>query len=254
MPRFLISIALLFIAGQETGYRSGGTFIGAIICEDGIIVASDSRTTFMDGSGRAFGYVDGMPKIYVQGGPAVAMSGLTSMEGELFSSFVRRNGYLLERPVDEILFGFLVWLPLANSNGVAMISAGFADSTPTICAKSPILPQSCTSSGYFTSKNSPTLRETFTKLGRIPKTNEAAAALKAAIEEYSRTDPTVGGPVSILKLTKGAPAQWLANPATDNGWTRVCDVVAEHRRGRVRIVPLGTQQELDLHLNAACPK
>jgi len=60
--------------------------------------------------------------------------------------------------------------------------------------------------------------------------------------------------VSILKLTKGAPAQWLANPATDNGWTRVCDVVGEHRRGRVRIVPLGTQQELDLHLNAACPK
>src|SRR6267142_680717 len=254
MRLFLIFSLFLYIAGRETGYRSGGTFIGAVICEDGIVVASESRTTFRDASGRAFGDVDGMPKIDVQGGAAVAMSGLTSLEGELFSSFVRRNGYLLDRPVNEILFGFLVWLPLANSNGVGLISAGFVDGKPMVCAKSPILPQSCTTAGYSASKNSPSLRETFTKLGRIPKTGEAADALRVAIEEYSRTDPTVGGAVSILKLTKGAPAQWLANPATDNGWTRVCDVVGEHRRGRVRIVPLGTQQELDLHLNAACPK
>jgi hypothetical protein len=254
MSRILLLIAFLSVSGQETGYRQGGTFIGAVICEDGIVVASDSRTTFMDGSGKAFGYVDGMPKIYVHGGPAVAMSGLTSLEGELFSSFVRRNDYLLARPVSEILFGFLVWLPLANSNGVGLISAGFVDGKPMICAKSPILPQSCTNSGYFTSKNSPSLRETLTKLGRIPKTSEGAAALKTAIQEYSRTDLTVGGPVSILKLTKDAPAQWLENPATDNDWTRVCQVVEEYRRGRVRIMPLGTQQELDLHLNAACPK
>src|SRR6266850_8063345 len=143
MRLFLIFNLFLYVAGQETGYRSGGTFIGAIICEDGIVVASDSRTTFMDGSGKAFGYVDGMPKIYVHGGPAVAMSGLTSLEGELFSSFVRRNDYLLARPVNEILFGFLVWLPLSNSNAVGLVSAGYMDGKPMICAKSPILPQSC---------------------------------------------------------------------------------------------------------------
>jgi hypothetical protein len=247
-------VLLLAPRPQVTGYRHGGTFIGAVIAEDGIVVGSDSRTTFLDGSGQAFAYVDGMPKIYVKDGPAVAMSGLTSLEGELFSSFVKRNDYLLARPVNEILFGFLVWLPFANSNGVGLLSAGFVDGKPMICAKAPILPQSCTSSGYFASKNSPLLRENLTKLGRLPRTGEAAAALKAAIEEYSRTDPTVGGPVSLLKLTRGAPAQWLENPATDNGWTRICQVVEEHRRGRIRIKPLGTQEDLDRHLDAACPR
>src|SRR5499426_4269352 len=113
MPMLTSLAALSFftIGFLQPGYRYGGTLQGAVICEDGIVVASDSRTTFMDANGRAFGYVDGMPKIYVDRGAAVAVSGLSSLEGELFSSFVRRNDYLLTRPVNEILFGFLLWLP-----------------------------------------------------------------------------------------------------------------------------------------------
>lgn len=252
MPGIAFILVTIFAAPEST-YRYGGTFIGAVICEDGIVVASDSRTTFMDGSGRAFGYLDNTPKIYVDRGAAVAVSGLGSLEGELFSSFVRRNDYLLARPANEILFGFLVWLPFQNSEAVGLISAGFVDGKPMICAKSPIQPQTCTSAGYIGSKNSTLLRDTLMKLGRLPKVSEGAAALKAAIEQHSRTDPTVGGPISILKLSSGAEPQWLENPSRDSGHTRICDLVAEHRAGRRRIMPLGTQQQLDQHLNAACP-
>src|SRR5438132_516363 len=126
-----------------TGYHYGGTFIGAVICDDGIVLAADSRSTFIDGSGHAFGYLDGMPKIYVDRGAAIAISGLSSLEGELFSSFVNRNRDLLARPVNEILLGFLLWLPSTNSSSIAMISVGFLDGKPLICAKSPILPQAC---------------------------------------------------------------------------------------------------------------
>lgn len=195
-----------------------------------------------------------MPKIYVDGGAAVAVSGLTSLEGELFSSFARRNDYLLARPVNEILFGFLVWLPFQNSNNVGMLSAGFLNGKPMICAKNPVQPQNCTNSGYFGSKDSSLLRDALTKLGRLPTTSEGAAALKAAIEDSSRIDPTVGGPISILKLTGGAPPQWIENKPSDQGLTQVCQLVAEHRRGRMRIVPLGTPQELEQRLDAACPK
>jgi hypothetical protein len=76
--------------------RFGGTFIAAVVCEDGIVVASDSRSTFIDEKGRPFGYIDGMPKIFVSEGPAVAVSGLSSMGDELLNSFVRRNAFLLE--------------------------------------------------------------------------------------------------------------------------------------------------------------
>src|SRR6476661_8566461 len=141
MLKSLAALSFFTIGFLQTGYRYGGTFQGAVICEDGIVVASDSRTTFMDASGQAFGYVDGMRKIFIDRGAAVAVSGLTSLEGELFSSFVRRNDYLLGRPVNEILFGFLQWLPFQNTEAVGLITGGVIDGKPMICSKSPIVPQ-----------------------------------------------------------------------------------------------------------------
>src|SRR4030095_13339585 len=149
MLKSVVALLIFTIGILQPGYRYGGTFQGAVICEDGIVVASDSRTTFMDGSGRAFGYVDGMPKIFVDRGAAVAVSGLSSLEGELFGSFVRRNDYLLARPANEILFGFLLWLPFQNTEAVGLISAGFVDGKPMICSKSPIVPQKCLDSGLI---------------------------------------------------------------------------------------------------------
>jgi len=233
-----------------SAYQYGGTFIGAVICSDGIVVASDSRTTFMDGHGKAFAYLDGMPKIYVDRGAAVAFSGMTSLDGELLSSFVARNLYLLAPPVNDILSGFLLHMPLATTNGVAMISAGFLDGTPMICVKSPIDPQTCSSSGFFATKASPLLRDTLSGLPGRPTVAEARAALKAAIEESSKTDSTVGGPISILTLIHDGPPQWSGALLSDGGLSQICDLI--HRR-RGDIVALGSQQDLDLHLSAACP-
>jgi hypothetical protein len=234
-----------------SAYQYGGTFIGAVICSDGIVVASDSRTTFMDGKGRPFAYVDGMPKIYADRGAAVAFSGMTSLDGELLSSFVSRNPYLLAPPVDDILFGFLLHMPFANANGVVMISAGFLDAAPMICVKPPIDPQTCSHSGYITNKASPVLNDTLAKLRGRPTVMEARAALKAAIEESSKTDSTVGGPISILTLTQDGPPQWSGAVPSDGGLSQICDLI---RRRRADIVPLGSQQDLDSHLSAACPK
>ena len=249
--RMLLPLALIAVL---SGYRFGGTFVGAIICQDGIIVASDSRMTFSDAAGHAFGYMDGFAKIYVDRGAAVAVTGSTGVEGELFSSFVNRNRFLLDRLVNEILFGFGLYLPIANSNNVGMISAGFLDGKPMICSKSPILPQNCLNSGYISNKNSALLHDTLMKLGRVPTAEEAASALKMAIEEYSRLDPAVGGPISILKLTNNSAPEWLANSVLNSSSSRICDVVREHRAGLRKITPLSTTADLDQHLEAACSK
>jgi len=233
-----------------SAYQYGGTFIGAVICSDGIVVASDSRSTFMDGQGKAFAYLDGMPKIYVDRGAAVAFSGMTSLDGELLSSFVARNPYLLAPPVNDILVGFLLHMPFANTTGVAMISAGFLDGTPMICVKSLIDPQTCSSSGFIATKSSPLLRDTLARLPVRPTVAEARAALKAAIEESSKTDSTVGGPISILMLIHDGPLQWSGALLSDGGLSQICDLI--HRR-RGDIVAIGSQQDLDLHLSAACP-
>jgi hypothetical protein len=71
-------------------------FYRVIVADDGIVMGSDSRSTFVDSGGKPVGYVDKMPKIYVKSGAAIAVAGLTSVEDELLSSFIRRNDYLLD--------------------------------------------------------------------------------------------------------------------------------------------------------------
>jgi len=242
IPRLLLMLAT---------YQYGGTFIGAVICSDGIVIAADSRTTFMDGRGNRFAFLDGTPKIFADRGSAVAISGMTSLEGELFSSFVNRNRFLLDRSVNEILFGFLLYVPFNNTNGMVMISAGFVDGKPMICAKTPIDPQNCAGTGFFSNKVSQVLRSNLAKLNRAPTTAEGTAILKAAIEESGRTDASVGGPISILKLTSDAPPQWSGEVISDGGVTQICDLV---RRRRADIVSFGSKEDLDLHLSAACSK
>jgi hypothetical protein len=246
-----VSVSTLLILLALATAQYGGTFIAAVICSDGIVIASDSRTTFNDGEGKAFGFLDGMPKIYVDRDAAIAVSGMSSMNGELLSSFVKRNQFLLERPVNEILFGFGLYLPLANANDTGMISAGFVDGKPMICVRTPVLSPTCSNTGFVSNKNSPVLRDTLVRLNATPTMAQAMEALKSAIEEASRTDPTVGGPISMLKLSSNAPPQWSGAPISDGGITQICDLV---RKRRAEIVPVGAQGDLDLHLNAACPR
>jgi hypothetical protein len=243
---------LVTVGGMEPQF--GGTFIGAAIAEDGIVVASDSRSTFLDENGRSIGYIDGMPKIFVDGGAAVAVSGLTSIDRELFSAFIRRNSFLLSRTPDEILFGVLAWLPFRNSTNVVLLSAGFVQGQPMICGKPPIQSQSCTRSGFFTSKTSDSVRRWYSGLTRLPKAAEAAAVLRQAIQDYAAADSTVGGAVSLLHLRPNALPSWLENRPSDRGWTTICDLVGAYREGSVRIETIASKAELDRYLNGTCPR
>jgi hypothetical protein len=194
-----------------------------------------------------------MPKIFVAQGTAVAVSGLTSLGDELLSSFVHRNSFLLDRTPDEILFGFAVNLPFRNTTGIAMLSAGFLEGRATVCGKNPNDPQRCTTTGYFSNKESNVLNEGLMGLRRLPSPTEAAAILKTAIEASAVSERTIGGPISILHIRPGAAPVWLENEATDNGWTKVCDIVTAYRYSRIVIHPVDTSvQELHRHLDAIC--
>src|SRR5262249_47574539 len=113
MISWLIGLSL-WCAPVVNPPRFGGTFIGAIVAVDGIVLGADSRSTLTDADNHPMGYVDGTQKIYVASSAAIAISGLTSVDGELFNSFVDRNLFLLQRPADEVLFGFAAWLPYKN--------------------------------------------------------------------------------------------------------------------------------------------
>jgi len=246
--------ALLPTPPSRGADRFGGTFIGAIIASDGIVIGSDSRSTFVDKAGKRIGYVDRMVKVYVNHGAAVAVSGLTSVEDELFSSFMRRNDFLLARPVDEILFDVALRLPFRNATSVVLISAGYVAGEPVICAKVPSEAQSCRKSGFITNKSSPGLRRWLEQRSGSPSSTEAAAALEMGIREAADVDTGVGGPTTLLLVPKSGAPRWLANPPNDNGWARVCDVVNAYRNGRASIFFTNSKDELDRYLASVCPK
>jgi hypothetical protein len=258
MKSMLAALAgMLFLGASLPASRGqfGGTFIGAIVAEDGVVIGADSRATFIDPSGKRIGYVDRMQKLYVDHGAAVAVSGLTSVEDELFTSFMQRNAYLLAQPVNEILFDVALRLPFRNTTSVLLISAGYVNGEARICAKAPIDPQSCGKGGFITNKSSPGLRRWLdARNGRIPSSSEAAAALDQAIQESADLDSTVGGPISLLLIPKSGDPRWLKNQPSDNGWMRVCDIVVSYRSGRTNIFFTNTKQELDKYLDSVCPK
>jgi hypothetical protein len=254
--RFFLLLALLSLfPGRVPRLWFGGTFIGAVVVDDGIVIASDTRSTFIDDSGKQFGYIDGIPKVFVQNETAFAVSGLSSVSGELFNSFIAHNDFLLARPVNEILFGVMLGLPFKNSNKVLLISAGFANGHAMICAKNPTDPQLCRNNGFITNRTSSSLTH-WLKAGNgvTPKAADAAAALHQAIVESSDLDVTVGGPISILHLKKDANPEWLENPPNDHGWKTICDIVSDYRRGSARIFFNTSKDEFDRSLNVTCPK
>jgi hypothetical protein len=247
----ILILLCLTVSATPQERRVGGTFIGAIVAADGIVIGSDSRSTFIEENGRAVGYIDGSQKIFAGSGSAVAVSGLTSVDGEMFGTFVDHNSFLLDRSADEVLFGFAVWLPFKNSTGVMLLSAGFRDGKPMICGRTVSHPQACQDTGLITNKRSPSL-ETWINAQKVaPTAAAAAAALKQAIHESAAQDVTVGGGVSLGQLRPGAPLIWLENSFSGN-WKTVCDLVRDYRNGRARIVPTNSNQEFTRYLNTSC--
>ncbi len=246
----LFSIAAILPLGRES--RIGGTFIGAIIAEDGIVLGADSRSTFLDEDGRALGYIDGTQKLYASNSTGVAVSGLTSVEGELFGSFVEKSSFLLQRTPDEALFGMSVWLPYRNSTGVLLLSGGYVEGKPKICMRSVVIPMTCRASGFMTNQPSPSLSAWASSLRSAPKAGAAAAALKQAIQASAAGDVKVGGAITIVALQpRGAPMR-IENPSLP-AWKTVCDILRDHRAGRAHIVATAPQSELDRYVfSAAC--
>jgi hypothetical protein len=246
-------LSLFFQQPASDTPRFGGTFIGAIVAQDGIVLGSDSRSTFIDKDNHPIGYVDGMQKIYVGSSTGMAVSGLTSVEGELFSTFVDRNQFLLQRTPEEVLFGFSAWLPFNNAVGVMLLSGGFSNGKPIICSRSVVQPQTCRDSGSITNKPSPILQTWVSALHAAPKAADAAAVLQKAIQESAASDATVGGPISIVQIRMGQPALWLENAPAPSRWKTICDLVHDHRAGKVRILPTSSPAELDHFVVSVCP-
>ena len=83
---------------------------------------------------------------------------------------------------------------------------------------------------------------------------EAAVALERAIREAADLDSSIGGPITLLEVSRAGEPLWLQNPPNDHGWTRVCDIVEAYRNGRTSIFFTDTKEGLDRYLAGSLPQ
>jgi hypothetical protein len=78
--------------------------------------------------------------------------------------------------------------------------------------------------------------------------------LERAIREAADLDSSIGGPITLLEVSRAEEPLWLQNPPNDHGWARVCDIVEDYRSGRTFIFFANTKEGLDRYLSAVCPR
>jgi hypothetical protein len=81
-----------------------------------------------------------------------------------------------------------------------------------------------------------------------PKSGDAAAALKRAIQESAASDRSVGGAITLAELRPDNSSVWLENPPRPDGWKTTCDIIRDHRAGLAHIVAIAPQNRFDQFL------
>ena len=246
----LLSVLSVFVFASP----SGGSFVAAVICADGIVVASDSRGTInisRNEDKTPVAYFDGIQKIFPVGSNALASYGRGTFSGLFFSSMVEdfaRTEYAKE-PVDRLLGAFLVFSSKQYTHEVldqlwheVMIAGGYINEEPRICifdaARSdmglPLL--DCIRNGI--AETGATLLESYDeKALRSMSSGEATEVIENAIVDYARRtgrQNEVGGPISILRITKDA-ITWIRNEPPVQRWQVTEDFLRDVRSERIKL-------------------
>lgn len=236
-----------------------GSFVIAAICQDGIIIASESRANIFDKAGKKqepIAYYDTEQKVFPLGNCAIAQTGQGLILNVFFSAVVKQisNSPVIPH-VEHILPALLDHcrrsFPVEFVNEIRkqkLFAAGYTGNHPTICyfneAQTP--PFDCIQDhGYI--QSAPTILRNHNPSNLSAE--EAADLAERAIQAYAEEDDrwkTIGGPVSVLLITQDG-CQWIKNTPSEQKWTYIQDFVRDYRSGKVEInpIPPATRGQLD---------
>jgi hypothetical protein len=171
-----IPVLLAFvIVGCPNGaapLRAHGSFMLAAICRDGIVVATDSRSTLKDSHGKAIAYFDSSPKIFSVRVFTIAYTGhalLNDPKLSWLSAFVEEFARSRESdvPLEQLLPSLITFAEKRlspegrlSARQQTFISAGYAHGAPRLCYYQGQSDGSygCISSGYLPCSSSEPMR------------------------------------------------------------------------------------------------
>ena len=264
----LMSTALIgtLMAGTTAKYlipkapiRVKGSFVIAVICKDGIIVASDSRGTVKDRQGKRIAYYDINQKIFPLGSKLIADTGYASLNDPKISFLSALMSRFAESPLSQVevtqlpdsYFRFAAaTLPPAGAESAkvqTLVFAGFQKKKATLClyqGESNHTVQ-CSSSGYLSSPKQH-IREL--NDAKSMSFREAARIMQKTIDDYAAAVQPgfVGGPVVFRTITLSGSKWFGAHPDWPN-WGTFTDLAGDYEKNRVpfHLMPGTTRAQLD---------
>lgn len=219
-----------------------GSYVLAGIGKDGIIMAGDSRLVFFDpseGNGaKNLAYYDSCVKIYQVGKFAIGFVG-SAIVGNVFLGEMI-NIYKKNMPQD-ISTDFLIQnfinffsqiLPPSGQIQFAqnkIFSIGYKDKKPLICVAKNENGRWLINKQVGTAISSDT--GSFVKLASDTMTCEQLSELAIfSINEYisNSKNSSVGGAVSVLKVSSEGTVEWIRNKPNSFGWPTTIDLLKDY--------------------------
>jgi len=236
-----------------------GSFVIAAICQDGIIVATESRANIYDKSKAEqipLAFFDTIQKVFPIDRFAIAETGQGVIGNVFFSTVIRdfSSSVIISKP-QNLLSIFLDYskqtMPaeiFAELQNQILFSAGYDDGEPYI--------------GYFNKNQQPAIGlvngsgliesdktiVTETDFSEI-LCEIAADMLIEAIDKYAEIDDrwkTIGGPISVLKITEES-TDWIRNEPEFQRWDFVPQMIEEYKRDNsiIQLISEEYQDKID---------
>jgi len=240
--------------------RIKGSFVIAVICKDGIIVASDSRGMLKDSEGHRIAYYDVNQKIFPLVDRLIADTGYASLNDTRVSFLSALMSHFAQSPlsaveVDQLPGSYFTYAssllgPLGASSAKiqTLMFAGYEKGMPIICMYEGESSRAttCRSSGYFSSPKQQILG--LQNAGSL-SFGDAAHVMETTINDYAAAVQPgfVGGPVVIRIITRSGSRWFVSHPDWPK-WESFSDLAEDYRAARVQfqLMPGISKTELDV--------
>ena len=198
---------------ERENFLFHGTIIVAAICEDGILFASDSRSSFIlnkENSNKVYAYFENDKKIFEIGNYLIASSGISMLNNKFFRDIVSEYNFAYPQKEDiETTFNnFLDYLKTEQNVHDSVLEendiiiAGYENSKPKIIAQSKGRRLSQVNVAHMIHSDTELPRFVrFSQGIKLTCRNLAPAMEKAiyALAEY-RNDNKFGGPLEFVQI------------------------------------------------------
>lgn len=245
----------------------GGSFHAAAICKDGIVVGADSRGVFFKGSpDSVIAYFDTVQKVFIIKNTILSVIGLIAINGRSISSYLNEFESTLKEDISptELLkqfYNFFMDKYPSLKNGYAQldfICVGYQHDSAIMCALHNGTGKCAVDSGianenilinYTGIKNITTycLNNSCRHVGTLID----GAIRKFAIDHKHTNE--IGGPIMIIKISKGKEPKWLANKPRKPNWNNERDLFDSYLKGEQKIHFISKRSKEIIYKHFNCP-